>query len=131
MMRLLAWCGTNQSMSSAVMPACAKVSSMTSVIMPTACLNTSRPSIRRWPTVPVVEGPPSTKSFSLCAPSERRLAAMMPRSASVPAFSSASSTSAPAPSPNSTQVPRSLQSRMREKVSAPMTRTRLARPPLM
>ena len=31
------------------------------------------------------------------------------------------STSAPAPSPNSTQVPRSSQSRMREKVSAPIT----------
>ena len=28
---------------------------------------------------------------------------------------------APAPSPNSTQVPRSFQSRMREKVSAPIT----------
>ncbi len=31
------------------------------------------------------------------------------------------STTAPAPSPNSTQVPRSCQSRMREKVSAPIT----------
>ena len=30
-------------------------------------------------------------------------------------------TTAPAPSPNSTQVPRSFQSRMREKVSAPIT----------
>ncbi len=37
----------------------------------------------------------------------------------------ASSTTAPAPSPNSTQVPRSLQSRMREKVSAPITSARL------
>ena len=98
---------------------------MTSVIMPTACLKTSRPSILRCPTVPVVDGPPSTKSLSLWVPSERRLAAMTPRSAGVPALSSASSTSAPAPSPNSTQVERSLQSRMREKVSEPITSTRL------
>ena len=33
-------------------------------------------------------------------------------------------TTAPAPSPNSTQVPRSSQSRMREKVSAPITSAR-------
>ena len=42
----------------------------------------------------------------------------MPRSSLVPASSCASSTTAPAPSPNSTQVVRSFQSRMREKVSA-------------
>ena len=35
------------------------------VIMPTACLNTSRPSMRRWPTVWVEDGPPSTYSFDL------------------------------------------------------------------
>lgn len=39
---------------------CLEAASITSVIMPTACLKTSRPSIRRWPTVPVVDGPPST-----------------------------------------------------------------------
>ena len=61
MMRLLAWCGTNQSRSSAVIAGFGEyVASMTSVIMPTACLKTSRPSMRRWPTVPVVDGPPST-----------------------------------------------------------------------
>ena len=38
---------------------------------------------------------------------------------------SRSSTTAPAPSPNSTQVPRSVQSRSREKVSAPITSARL------
>ena len=38
------------------------------------------------------------------------------------------STTAPAPSPNSTQVPRSFQSRMREKVSAPITSARCAWP---
>src|SRR3954447_12971049 len=65
MMRLLAWCGTNQSMSSAVMPEALNASTITSVIMPTACLNTSRPSIRRCPTVPVEDGPPSTYSFDL------------------------------------------------------------------
>ena len=46
-----------------------------------------------------------------------------------PRPSAASRTSAPAPSPNSTQVERSFQSRMREKVSEPITSTRLARPP--
>ena len=42
----------------------------------------------------------------------------MPRSSLVPESSCASSTTAPAPSPNSTQVVRSFQSRMRENVSA-------------
>jgi hypothetical protein len=37
------------------------------------------------------------------------------------ASSAACSTTAPAPSPNSTQVLRSFQSRMREKTSAPIT----------
>ena len=40
----------------------------------------------------------------------------------------ASNTKAAAPSPNSTQVPRSSQSRMREKVSAPITSARLCEP---
>ena len=39
----------------------------------------------------------------------------------MPGSSAASRITAPAPSPNSTQVPRSFQSRMREKVSAPIT----------
>ncbi len=47
---------------------------------------------------------------------------MTPRS---PASACASSTTAPAPSPNSTQVPRSSQSMMRENVSAPITSARL------
>ena len=42
-----------------------------------------------------------------------------------PGCGCASRTSAPAPSPNSTQVVRSFQSRMREKVSAPITNARL------
>ena len=40
----------------------------------------------------------------------------------MPGLSPATSTTAPAPSPNSTQVPRSFQSRMRENTSAPTTR---------
>ena len=54
----------------------------------------------------------------------------MPRSSRVPGCSCASITTAPAPSPNSTQVPRSVQSRMREKVSAPITSARLYAPDL-
>ena len=54
-----------------------------------------------------------------------------PRSAALPLPSPACSTTAPAPSPNSTQVPRSFQSRMREKVSAPMTSAVRAWPTLM
>ena len=43
----------------------------------------------------------------------------------------ASSTTAPAPSPNNTQVVRSLKSRMREKTSAPTTRAQWAEPALI
>src|SRR5882672_11209417 len=91
-------------MSSAVAPVALNASTITSVIMPTACLNTSRPSIRRWPTVWVEDGPPSTNNFDLCRPSERRCVVNMPRSVGLPGWSCASSTTAPAPSPNSTQV---------------------------
>ena len=45
-----------------------------------------------------------------------------------PAVSEASSTTAPAPSPKSTQVPRSFQSRMRENTSAPTTSAHLCAP---
>ena len=48
--------------------------------------------------------------------------------AMAPSPSCASSTMAPAPSPNSTQVVRSFQSRMREKVSAPITSALLCEP---
>src|SRR6202035_205223 len=84
MIRLLAWCGTNQSISSAEVPVALKASTITSVIMPTACLKTSRPSIRRYPTVRVEDTPPSTYNFDLCRPSERRCVVNMPRSAVVP-----------------------------------------------
>jgi hypothetical protein len=46
----------------------------------------------------------------------------------MPGSSEASSTTAPAPSPNSTQVVRSLKSRMRENTSAPITSARRAVP---
>jgi hypothetical protein len=59
-MRLLAWCGTTQSTSSALWPAAASVSLSTSARLTTAWRNTSLPFIRSLPTVPVVEGPPST-----------------------------------------------------------------------
>src|SRR5438045_311205 len=45
----------------------------------------------------------------------------MPR-AFFPSAGAARRTTAPAPSPNSTQVPRSCQSRIRENVSAPITK---------
>jgi hypothetical protein len=43
-----------------------------SVIIDTALRKTSRPSIRNFPTVCVVEGPPSMWSLSPWRPSERR-----------------------------------------------------------
>src|ERR1044072_3150146 len=72
MIRLLAWCGMNQSMSSADVPVALKASTITSVIIPTACLNTSRPSMRRWPTVCEDDGQTSTYNLDMCRPSERR-----------------------------------------------------------
>src|SRR3972149_1300737 len=52
----------------------------------------------------------------------------MPRSAALPLACTPRKTTAPAPSPNNTQVDRSCQSRMREKVSAPITRAVFAWP---
>ena len=49
----------------------------------------------------------------------------------MPVSSSALSTTAPAPSPNSTQVPRSVQSSMRVSVSAPTTSAFFAAPERM
>ena len=49
----------------------------------------------------------------------------------MPVSVSALSTTAPAPSPNSTQVPRSDQSSMRVSVSAPTTSAVLAAPERM
>src|SRR3979490_585205 len=71
-------------MSSAVMPEALNASTITSVIMPTACLNTSRPSILRWPTVWVEDGPPSTYNFDLWRPSGRRCVASTARTCVTP-----------------------------------------------
>jgi hypothetical protein len=46
--------------SCAVYPVALNASLITSVIIETACLKTSLPSMRRWPTVWVEDGPPST-----------------------------------------------------------------------
>src|SRR5437868_8087968 len=121
--RAFAWCGTTQSTSADVKPAAASTSLSTSARLMTAWRKTSRPFIRSLPTVPVVDGPPSTNSRSLCRPSAWSRVARMPRS-----LSSAPSTSAPAPSPNSTQVARSSQSSRRLNVSAPITSALFALP---
>ena len=97
--------------------------------MPTAWRNTSLPSIRRWPTVWVERG--AAVDIRAWRDGARRTSAgRRPRrgETKAPSLSCASSTIAPAPSPNSTQVLRSFQSRMREKVSAPITSARLCEP---
>src|SRR5439155_3230902 len=70
MIRVFAWCGTSQSISLGSRPLAANASSTTSLRCCTACRNTSRPSIRRQPAVPVEEGPPSTYRMSCWRPSE-------------------------------------------------------------
>ena len=55
-----AWCGTSQSMSAPVRPLAASASSTASARRCTACRNTSLAVHRRWPVVPVDDGPPST-----------------------------------------------------------------------
>ena len=79
--------------------------------------------MRRWPTVPVVEGPPSTYNRSCLVPSQRSAKPSSPWSADVPSPTAGSTTTAPAPSPNSTQVALSCQSSRRENTSAPITST--------
>src|SRR5689334_395036 len=53
--RALAWCGTTQSTSAEVRPAAASTSLRTSARLTTAWRKTSRPFMRSFPTVPVVE----------------------------------------------------------------------------
>ncbi|MNT67930.1 hypothetical protein D3C72_2061110 [compost metagenome] len=85
----------------------------------TASLNTAWPSMRRK-ALPVMLPPetlPGTHRMSTWLPSACMALDRMPGS------SEAVSTTAPAPSPNSTQVVRSLKSRMRENTSVPITST--------
>ena len=93
-------------------------SSATSASTLTANLNTACPSMRR-------NGSPVTLAAADVARARQECRAWLPSAcravARMPGSSAASSTTAPAPSPNSTQVPRSFQSRMRENTSAPTT----------
>jgi hypothetical protein len=120
MMRRLAWCGISQSIVGLVEPLAARVSSTTASSVFTATLNTSLPVIAR-----------ARHGWARRLES-RRDADRVPQQFLVAAVGvqvgggrrsseSALSTTAPAPSPNSTQVPRSVQSSMRDRVSAPIT----------
>src|SRR5688500_2105219 len=131
MMRKLAWCGISQSMSWRSRPLACSVSSTTLSSALTAYLNTSLPAM--WMRTPAffscslnpTDTPTGFHNSSFLPPSACRWVLRMPVSLS------ALSTTAPAPSPNSTHVPRSLQSSMRVSVSAPTTRTVLAAPERM
>ena len=127
MMRMLAWWGISQSMSDSVLPALTSTDRATSASTPTASLKTAWPSILRvgspkiWPPLTL----PGTHSTPTCLPSACSSVARMP------GRSDASKTTAPAPSPNSTQVLRSLKSRMRLKTSLPTTSAHRAAPVLI
>lgn len=90
-------------------------------IAPTANLNTSLPFIRIYPGVWVAEMPPVVYKFSYCVPSAYTLVAKTPVSSDVPSPSAARTITAPAPSPNKTQVLRSVQSVTLERLSTPIT----------
>src|SRR5471030_2843083 len=127
MMRILAWCGISQSIWSDVMPAFSSVSWATFSSTETASLNTAGPSIYRkaLPSTAPPETPPGMLRMSAWRPSACKAVARTPGSFD------AVITTAPAPSPNSTQVPRSSKLRMRENTSAPITSTFLCSPALM
>ena len=86
------------------------------------------PPSARWPTVWWSKGRRRHRAWRDAARPSASCEVMTPGEASSPSLSCASSTIAPAPSPNSTQVVRSCQSRMRENVSAPITSARLCEP---
>src|SRR3954468_24048806 len=116
-MRTFAWCGMSQSTSSRCISAAASVSRATSSSPRTANLNTPCPFICRngESTMQPRDRWPGAESRPAWFPSACSTLAWMP------GLSPATSATAPAPSPNSTQVPRSFQSRMRENTSAPIT----------
>ena len=121
---MFAWCGISQSMSATPRPAAATVSRATESSTDTASLNTAGPSIVRngCPVMPPPDTFPAVLRMCSWLPSACSFAARMP------GLSPAASTTAPAPSPNSTQVPRSFQSRIRENTSVPMTSAFVAIP---
>mmetsp|Transcript_18855 Transcript_18855/g.55749 ORF Transcript_18855/g.55749 Transcript_18855/m.55749 type:complete len:317 (+) Transcript_18855:366-1316(+) len=129
MMRMLAWCSSSQSTSSAVTPAFSSASPTTSGTREVANLYTSLPTIEMGAYVPVVTDATDASGRSAPAYPRQRSGrpapfecSAKPSTPSSPSPSTAAcSTTAPAPSPNKTHVLRSLQSTQRERASAPMT----------
>ena len=126
MMRAFAWWGINRSTSSGECPFFSRTSRQDAAISVTARLNTSRPfgiwiRCREAATVSADAGsrdPPAGSS---------RISAAVPSAPStvpsIPGRSLAWITVAPAPSPNSTHVCRSVKSRIRLYTSAPINKT--------
>ncbi len=124
MMRMLAWCGISQSMSASVRPALASVGARRALEHADGQLE-HRLAVHLEQRVaqhlPAGHRARHAQDVDMLPSACRSLARM-------PGVSEASSTTAPAPSPNSTQVVRSLKSRMRENTSAPITSAVLALP---
>ena len=125
MMRLLAWCGTSQSMSLAVRPGLLEDLADHrghvdhGVLEDFLAFHAQQAGGAGRGRAAV-----DIEDVVLAAVGMQRMgedAAIVRRAL---ALARPCSTMAPAPSPNSTQVPRSFQSRMREKVSAPITSAR-------
>ena len=110
MLRMLAWCGTTRAMSSITTPAVSIALRAVLSMASTARRNTSLPFMKILP-------PCSQERISAADPSDMR---------SQPSRVGESAdrwiTTAPAPSPNSTHVPRSVQSTRPERASLPMSR---------
>ena len=124
-MRMLAWCGTNRSTSSTAVSASESTFWHESTTVRVANLNTSLPLMCMacsWSrTVSKVAGmrlpPAGTRRLGAPLPSlPRSKLKMLPLSVGC-------TSTAPAPSPKSMQVPRSSQSTILLRTSAPMTRT--------
>ena len=110
-------------------PASAAAAVTASEMLTTAWRNTWLPCMRRWPTVPVGGDAAVDVEQVLLGPVAAQGEAQQAAVGRGPlALRRGSSTTAPAPSPNSTQVPRSVQSISRVMVSAPMTRAHFERP---
>ena len=129
MMRLLAWCGTSQSMSLAVEAGLAQHLAHDGRHVDHGVLEDFL-ALHAQEAGGAGRGRPAIdiEDVVLAAVGMQRIGedAAIGRGALRPPR--ALCTMAPAPSPNSTQVPRSFQSRMREKVSAPITSAVVASP---